>query len=148
MDKNEREKINSAISSVALLYSNIRAFITENFPKMKDISKQINLETLNISSAQEITINITHLKEKFSQLQLNQSNLIKVIQELLKKINENPNPKVAQNIRKKLLEIPLHINSINSYMKLLKAAIESSDHSSIELIFNMINISSHDINIK
>lgn len=145
-------------NSYTQLYNNIKLFISDNFQDTKALSKkekEFPLKTKKIHDEIKAydTLNNT-LKNNLDKFIEKEQKLIDTIlnnkETLEKEVDNSPYLIKRPHLLKYILEIPIQLDVIKSYIEIIKTNIKVKNYSEIELLYTMIPISmkSLDINIK
>ena len=145
-------------NSYTQLYNNIKLFISDNFQDTKALSKkekEFPLKTKKINDEIKAydTLNNT-LKNNLDKFIEKEQKLIDTIlnnkETLEKEVDNSPYLIKRPHLLKYILEIPIQVDVIKSYIEIIKTNIKVKNYSEIELLYTMIPISmkSLDINIK
>ena len=145
-------------NSYTQLYNNIKLFISDNFQDTKSLSKKekdFTLKTKKINDEIKAydTLNNT-LNNNLDKFIEKEQKLIDSIlnnkQTLEKEVDNSPYLIKRPHLLKYILEIPIQVDVIKSYIEMIKTNIKLKNYSEIELLYTMIPISmkSLDINIK
>lgn len=145
-------------NSYTQLYNNIKLFISDNFQDTKALSKkekEFPLKTKKINDEIKAydTLNNT-LKNNLDKFIEKEQKIIDTIlnnkETLEKEVDNSPYLIKRPHLLKYILEIPIQLDVIKSYIEIIKTNIKVKNYSEIELLYTMIPISmkSLDINIK
>lgn len=145
-------------NSYTQLYNNIKLFISDNFQDTKALSKkekEFPLKTKKINDEIKAydTLNNT-LKNNLDKFIEKEQKIIDTIlnnkETLEKEVDNSPYLIKRPHLLKYILEIPIQVDVIKSYIEIIKTNIKVKNYSEIELLYTMIPISmkSLDINIK
>ena len=145
-------------NSYTQLYNNIKLFISDNFQDTKSLSKKekdfpLKAKKINDEIKVYDTLNNT-LNNNLDKFIEKEQKLIDSIlnnkQTLEKEVDNSPYLIKRPHLLKYILEIPIQVDVIKSYIEMIKTNIKLKNYSEIELLYTMIPISmkSLDINIK
>lgn len=145
-------------NSYTQLYNNIKLFFSDNFQDTKALSKkekEFPLKTKKINDEINAydTLNNT-LKNNLDKFIEKEQKIIDTIlnnkETLEKEVDNSPYLIKRPHLLKYILEIPIQVDVIKSYIEIIKTNIKVKNYSEIELLYTMIPISmkSLDINIK
>ena len=145
-------------NSYTQLYNNIKLFISDNFQDTKALSKkekEFPLKTKKINDEIKAydTLNNT-LKNNLDKFIEKEQKIIDTIinnkETLENEVDNSPYLIKRPHLLKYILEIPIQVDVIKSYIEIIKTNIKVKNYSEIELLYTMIPISmkSLDINIK
>ena len=145
-------------NSYTQLYNNIKLFISDNFQDTKSLSKRekdfpLKTKKINDEIKAYDTLNNT-LNNNLDKFIEKEQKLIDSIlnnkQTLEKEVDNSPYLIKRPHLLKYILEIPIQVDVIKSYIEMIKTNIKLKNYSEIELLYTMIPISmkSLDINIK
>lgn len=145
-------------NSYTQLYNNIKLFISDNFQDTKALSKKekefpLRTKKINDEINAYDTLNNT-LKNNLDKFIEKEQKIIDTIlnnkETLEKEVDNSPYLIKRPHLLKYILEIPIQVDVIKSYIEIIKTNIKVKNYSEIELLYTMIPISmkSLDINIK
>ena len=146
----EKKKINFILTNIKNIFIQLRNFISESFNSYKEINNNIK-NILNINDKNYFK------NENLSNLNLNVqnnfNNYLKIKENILNTIKEINNNllELEKNIEisnfflknkkstKFILDVPIYIKKIISYINLLENNIKNNDIDNIEFLYTLLN---------